>query len=210
MALTDPDEFAADMAVAARRTGGTDASVAPGRAMSGAALLAAWRADRVRLVDAARTCRPVGADPVVRPGDGGAVVHHRAADGDVGARAGRRRRARRVACRRPRGSSTSRTSACGLARSATRSTAWSCRPTPVYVALRAPDGSTWEWGEPAPDRVTGDALDFCLVVTQRRHRGRHRTVGRRARRPRSGSASRRRSPVSRVAADEPGQFAAAP
>jgi uncharacterized protein (TIGR03084 family) len=41
---------------------------------------------------------------------------------------------------------------------------------PVYVALRAPDGTTWEWGEPAPDRVTGDALDFCLVVTQRRHR----------------------------------------
>jgi uncharacterized protein (TIGR03084 family) len=39
----------------------------------------------------------------------------------------------------------------------------------VHVALRAPDGTTWEWGEPAPDRVTGDALDFCLVVTQRRH-----------------------------------------
>jgi uncharacterized protein (TIGR03084 family) len=40
---------------------------------------------------------------------------------------------------------------------------------PVYVALTAPDGNTWEWGSPAPDAVTGDALDFCLVVTQRRH-----------------------------------------
>jgi len=40
----------------------------------------------------------------------------------------------------------------------------------VHVALRAPDGSTWTWNEPAlPDRVEGDALDFCLVVTQRRH-----------------------------------------
>jgi uncharacterized protein (TIGR03084 family) len=42
--------------------------------------------------------------------------------------------------------------------------------TAVYVALRAPDGSEWAWGDPAlPDRVEGDALDFCLVVTQRRH-----------------------------------------
>jgi uncharacterized protein (TIGR03084 family) len=40
----------------------------------------------------------------------------------------------------------------------------------VYVALTAPDGSTWTWGSAeAADRVTGPALDFCLVVTQRRH-----------------------------------------
>jgi uncharacterized protein (TIGR03084 family) len=41
---------------------------------------------------------------------------------------------------------------------------------PVFVALIAPDGSTWAWGEPdAGERVMGPALDFCLVVTQRRH-----------------------------------------
>jgi uncharacterized protein (TIGR03084 family) len=40
---------------------------------------------------------------------------------------------------------------------------------PVQVVLRGPDGDTWEWGEPSTDRVSGDALDFCLVVTQRRH-----------------------------------------
>ena len=41
--------------------------------------------------------------------------------------------------------------------------------TDVYVALTAPDGETWTWGEEsAPDRVEGSALDFCLVVTQRR------------------------------------------
>ena len=39
----------------------------------------------------------------------------------------------------------------------------------VHVALRSPSGETWEWGEPSDDRVAGDALDFCLVVTQRRH-----------------------------------------
>lgn len=40
----------------------------------------------------------------------------------------------------------------------------------VRVELRAPDGSTWTWGPPdAADRITGDALDWCLVVTQRRH-----------------------------------------
>ena len=41
--------------------------------------------------------------------------------------------------------------------------------TPLRVELTAPDGSSWEWGPPdAADRVTGPALDFALVVTQRR------------------------------------------
>jgi uncharacterized protein (TIGR03084 family) len=41
----------------------------------------------------------------------------------------------------------------------------------VYVELAAPDGSTWTWGDPvASDRVTGSALGFALLVTQRRHR----------------------------------------
>ncbi len=40
----------------------------------------------------------------------------------------------------------------------------------VYVGLTAPDGETWTWGDPASaDRVEGAALDFALVVTQRRH-----------------------------------------
>jgi len=42
---------------------------------------------------------------------------------------------------------------------------------PVRVELGAPDGSQWAWGPAdAADRVTGPALDFCLLVTQRRHR----------------------------------------
>jgi uncharacterized protein (TIGR03084 family) len=40
---------------------------------------------------------------------------------------------------------------------------------PFLVELRAPDGTTWSWGPPdATQRVTGDAEDFCFLVTQRR------------------------------------------
>ncbi|MBO0854489.1 MAG: TIGR03084 family protein [Nocardia sp.] len=42
---------------------------------------------------------------------------------------------------------------------------------PFLVELSAPDGSTWSWGpEDAAQRVRGSAVDFCLLVTQRRHR----------------------------------------
>jgi uncharacterized protein (TIGR03084 family) len=41
---------------------------------------------------------------------------------------------------------------------------------PVSVELTAPDGAVWAFGDPdATDRVRGPALDFALVVTQRRH-----------------------------------------
>ncbi|GAA4993893.1 TIGR03084 family metal-binding protein [Kitasatospora paranensis] len=41
---------------------------------------------------------------------------------------------------------------------------------PVRVELIGPAGEFWEWGPvDAADRVTGPALDFCLLVTRRRH-----------------------------------------
>jgi uncharacterized protein (TIGR03084 family) len=41
---------------------------------------------------------------------------------------------------------------------------------PVRVELTAPSGKLWELGpENAADSVSGAAVDFCLVVTQRRH-----------------------------------------
>jgi uncharacterized protein (TIGR03084 family) len=41
---------------------------------------------------------------------------------------------------------------------------------PVRVELRGPSGDTWSWGDAeASSAVRGDALDFCLAVTQRRH-----------------------------------------
>jgi uncharacterized protein (TIGR03084 family) len=48
------------------------------------------------------------------------------------------------------------------------------RPAPAEefrVELTAPSGEAWTWGPvAAAQRVTGPALDFCLLVTQRRHR----------------------------------------
>ena len=47
------------------------------------------------------------------------------------------------------------------------------RPAPhadVRVELTSPSGQRWTWGPvEAGDRVTGPVLDFCLVVTRRRH-----------------------------------------
>ncbi|NUT51292.1 MAG: TIGR03084 family protein [Saccharothrix sp.] len=41
---------------------------------------------------------------------------------------------------------------------------------PVRVELDGPGGERWEWGpRDAEDRITGPALDFCLLATQRRH-----------------------------------------
>ena len=40
---------------------------------------------------------------------------------------------------------------------------------PFRVELTAPDGGQWTWGpEDAAQRVSGSALDFCYLVTQRR------------------------------------------
>ncbi|MEU3471140.1 TIGR03084 family metal-binding protein [Rhodococcus sp. NPDC006774] len=42
---------------------------------------------------------------------------------------------------------------------------------PFRVELTAPSGELWTWGpENAGQRVSGPALDFCLLVTQRAHR----------------------------------------
>jgi uncharacterized protein (TIGR03084 family) len=42
---------------------------------------------------------------------------------------------------------------------------------PVHVELLAPGGEVWTWGPAeATQTVSGTALDFCLLVTQRRHR----------------------------------------
>src|SRR5208282_5641340 len=39
------------------------------------------------------------------------------------------------------------------------------------VKLAAPSGGEWTWGPgDAAQSVSGPALDFCLLVTQRRHR----------------------------------------
>lgn len=39
----------------------------------------------------------------------------------------------------------------------------------VGVVLRGPQGQAWKWNDEAQQRITGSALGFALVVTQRRH-----------------------------------------
>ena len=41
---------------------------------------------------------------------------------------------------------------------------------PVFVVLTASDGTEWTWGSAdAADSIRGNAVEFCLVATQRRH-----------------------------------------
>ena len=42
--------------------------------------------------------------------------------------------------------------------------------TAVAVELAAPDGQRWRFGDDGGDRLCGDAVEFCLIATQRRHR----------------------------------------
>jgi len=167
MALVDPEAFAADMQWMLAN-GGTNASVAPGRSMSGDALLRAWRADRSRLVDAASTVDPSARIPWYGPA--------MAARSFITARlmetwAHGQDIVDALGVSRPATSRLKHVAHIGVrARPFSYAINSMVVPeAPVYVALRGPDGDTWEWGAPAPDRVTGDALDFCLVVTQRRH-----------------------------------------
>jgi uncharacterized protein (TIGR03084 family) len=40
----------------------------------------------------------------------------------------------------------------------------------ISLALLAPDGQLWRFGEDGDQLIAGHAVDFCLVATQRRHR----------------------------------------
>lgn len=167
-ALTDPDGFL-EKAAALLATGGTtEVSVKAGRAMPGADLLNQWRSARAHLVEVA-----VKADPKTRvPWYGPAMsarscvtarlmetwAHGVDVSDSLGAAPSATDRLRHVAHigvqARPFSYMLH-----GLEVPA----------DPVYVDLDGPGGEVWTWGEPGPDRVAGPALDFCLVVTQRRH-----------------------------------------
>jgi len=167
LALRDPEAFAAD-AQRLIAAGGTQASVEPGRAITASELLAAWRADRADLVKLARTVDPSSRVPWYGPAMAARSfltarlmetwAHgHDIADA-LGAFLPATERLKHVAH-------------IGV-RARPFSYLINGLPLPevaVYVALTAPDGSVWSWGEPAADSVRGEALDFCRVVTQRRH-----------------------------------------
>ncbi|MBI4883471.1 MAG: TIGR03084 family protein [Actinobacteria bacterium] len=167
MALQDPDAFQADM-VDLIAGGGTALSVAPGRALTGRQLLSAWRNDREALVAASRTIDASARIPWYGPAMGArsfitARLMETWAHGQDVVDA-------LEATREP----TARLR--HVAHIGVRARAFSYLingktppADPVRVALTAPDGSLWEWDTSAADSVQGSALDFCLVVTQRKH-----------------------------------------
>jgi uncharacterized protein (TIGR03084 family) len=171
LALTDPDAFRASTEqLLATVSGGEDPSVAAGRAIGPAELLERWRADRRALVSAARTVDPKARVPWYGPAMSArsfltARLMETWAHGlDVVDALG--------AERRP----TARLRHVAHIGVGARAFSYvtNGRQVPdadVFVRLDAPDGDEWTWGDPnAPDRVDGPALDFCLLVTQRRHR----------------------------------------
>jgi uncharacterized protein (TIGR03084 family) len=168
LALSDPEAFASDTAdlLSSR----VDLSIEPGRTMRPAELHEAWRRDRTALIAHARTVDPSSRVPWYGPAMAARSfitarlmetwAHGQDVVDTVGADRPATVRLRHVAH-------------IGV-RARPFSYAINDRPLPdadVYVGLDAPDGSKWEWGDPGwSDRVSGHALDFCLLVTQRRHR----------------------------------------
>jgi uncharacterized protein (TIGR03084 family) len=168
MALTDPDAFRVDAEQLLRV--GTDVANEQGRDLPPAELLERWRADRHHLVDVARTIDPKVRVPWYGPAMGARsfitarLMETWAHGQDVvdGLHAHREPtdRLRHVAH-------------IGVGARPFSYVANGREPNeaPVRVELVGPSGDEWTWGPAgAADRVTGPALDFCLLVTQRRHR----------------------------------------
>ena len=167
LALTDADAFVADTQWLASH-GGTDASILPGRSIPPGDLLHHWRDERRELIDIARALDPstrvlwygppMGAKSFITARLMETWAHgHDIADA-LGITRRPTARLRHVAHIGVRARPFSYVIH-GMA----------VPEADVAVRLTAPDGEPWDWGESATDSVSGPALDFCLVVTQRRH-----------------------------------------
>ena len=171
LAVTDPDAFAAEVRAALPRVATfVDEAAAEGAQREPAALLAGWRAGRAQLLDALAAV-PEGAKlPWFGPPMGAVSMatarlmetwaHGQDVADALGVTRGPTDRLRHVAHIGVR----------------TRDFAYLARDrTPpaadFRVELTSPAGELWTWGPAdARNRVSGPALDFCLLVTQRVHR----------------------------------------
>jgi uncharacterized protein (TIGR03084 family) len=170
LAATDPDEFQAELSRAmAEFDGYVDRAAAQRAGQPPAVLLDSWRAGRTALADALRsvpdgTRIPWFGPPMSAPTMATARLMETWAHGqDIADALGRTRepteRLRHVAHIGVR----------------TRDFAYLVRDLPIPAEpfryeLSAPDGQVWTWGpDDASQRITGSALDFCLLVTQRRN-----------------------------------------
>ncbi|WP_055588872.1 TIGR03084 family metal-binding protein [Streptacidiphilus griseoplanus] len=171
LAATDPGAFARVLARAAANPAHlADIEAAHGAEQPREQLLAAWRTGRAALDEALAAVAPGGRMPWFGPPMGtasmatGRLMEYWAHGQDIADALGVTRtptaRLRHVARMGVRA----------------RDYAYAVRgeqpPAGEFrVELTAPDGDTWAWGpDDAPGRVTGPALDFCLLATRRRHR----------------------------------------
>ncbi|MFE2429484.1 TIGR03084 family metal-binding protein [Streptomyces sp. NPDC059373] len=171
LAVTDPDAFAREVADAmASLDTYVDEAAEQGAALPPPELLARWRTSRTRLA-AALTAQPPGAR---FPWYGTAMSTASMATGrlmetwahgeDI---------ADALAVRRAPTARLRHVARIGVR---ARDYAYAARglepPTEEFrVELTSPTGELWTYGpEDAPQRVTGPALDFCLLATRRRHR----------------------------------------
>jgi len=171
LALTDPDGFAADAEHLLRAVvEGPDPSIQAARTLPDDRLLDGWRTDRQRLVDEARTTDPKRRIPWYGPAMSArsfvtARLMETWAHGQDVADAVRveRRPTDRLRHVAHIGVGARRFSYVANGRDPDE--------TPILVELVGPSGDTWNWGpDDAPAHVRGPAIDFCLLVTQRRHR----------------------------------------
>src|ERR1700722_18107587 len=168
--LTDPEQFRLDAAVL--KADGDDFSdriAAEYRSLTGEALLAWFQTVRAALVDGYRTVDPARRLPWYGPDMTPASsvtarlmetwAHGQDIVDALGTKLVATGRLRHVAD-------------LGI-RAMPYSYAVNDLPPPtdtIMVELTAPDGTAWSWGSAdAANRVEGNALDFCRVVTQRRH-----------------------------------------
>ena len=168
-AVSDSEAFKRSLEEIAADVGAfMDRSIGTGRAMSGADVLLWWRRARADMLDAFSRVDPTRRiawyGPPMKPASfiSARIMETWAHAQDVVDALGIERAAttnlRHVA------------HLAVLARGFSYSTNGLEEPSePVFVELDAPDGTKWRWGDDAPDRITGDAFDFCLVATQRRH-----------------------------------------
>jgi len=171
-ALADPGEFAAS--VAAMRTDGEfaawlDAHLTGTRSLTRAELLEWWRAERAALLALLATADASERVPWYGPPMGmvsfasARLMETWAHGQDVADALG--------VTRLPTGRLRH------VAHLGVRALPWSFTVNglavpddDIRIELRSPDRELWVWGpDDAPNLVRGNALDFCLVVTQRRH-----------------------------------------
>jgi len=167
LAMNDPEAFAVDRQVL-MSSAPRDLSVEFGRQVSGIELFQAWRLSRLGLIDTAKKVDPTvrvpwyGPSMAVKSFLTARLMECWAHGQDI---------AQAVGAQRSPSARLKHVAHIGVG---ARAFSLMINRLPedsqsIRVELAGPDGEIWTWGdESSEQRVFGEALDFCMVVTQRR------------------------------------------